>query len=202
MFKNLIDKVCKCYLFFKVKREGGYAFSQSIRKFYINRYGIHIGYGSYGGIFDNNNIPAGVYVGNYCSIAQGVKIFRTNHPINYFTMHPLFYNPALGYVNEDILERPELHIGNDVWIGASSIILPTVKNIGNGAIIGAGSIVTKDVLPYSIIAGNPAKLISMRFSDDIIKKLEESKWWTLDKETLINNKEKYANMINGSLCIR
>jgi serine acetyltransferase len=82
-----------------------------------------------------------------------------------------------------------------VWIGASAIILPRVSKIGNGAIIGAGSIVTKDVLPYAIVAGNPAKIMRMRFNKDIIKKLEESKWWELDKKRLIENKQYFEEII-------
>jgi serine acetyltransferase len=94
-----------------------------------------------------------------------------------------------------MLERPILNIGHDVWIGASSIILPSVKIIGNGSIIGAGTIVNKDVLPYSIIIGNPAKLIRMRFSDYVIMKLEESQWWMLNREELINNKKLFEDII-------
>jgi acetyltransferase-like isoleucine patch superfamily enzyme len=117
----------------------------------------------------------GIYIGNYCSFGPGIKIYRANHLVEYFTTHPLFYSPQYSYVKKDI-DRPKLIIGNDVWIGASVVILPRVKKIGNGAIIGAGSIVTKDVLPYTIMAGNPAKIIRMRFNKDTIKRLEESKW--------------------------
>jgi acetyltransferase-like isoleucine patch superfamily enzyme len=65
----------------------------------------------------------------------------------------------MGYVKRDMLDRPKLYIGHDVWIGANVIILPGCYKIGNGAIIGAGSIVTKDVPPYAIVAGNPSRLI-------------------------------------------
>jgi acetyltransferase-like isoleucine patch superfamily enzyme len=165
------------------------AFSPKIKKYYLKRYNIEIGYGTYGGCFDKDNIPPGTHFGNYCSIASGVKIFRANHPINYFTTHPFFYNPIFGYVKYDCLDRQELYIGHDVWIGYSCIILPSVRMIGNGAVIGAGSVLTKDVLPYSIVAGNPAKIIRMRFSNDIIEKLENIRWWNWDKEKLIKNKE-------------
>lgn len=192
----IVKKIQNFILNKKVKREGGQAFSETLRNIYSKKYNIQIGYGSYGGCFHPRYIPAGTVFGNYCSIAQEVKIFRANHPSDYFTLHPLFYNPAMGYVKADKLERPPLIVGHDVWIGSSSIILPTVRKIGNGAVIGAGSIVTKDVLPYSVVAGNPAKFLKMRFSEDKIEKLEATQWWNLKKEELITNKEKLEKIIN------
>jgi acetyltransferase-like isoleucine patch superfamily enzyme len=70
-----------------------------------------------------------------------------------------------------------LSIGNDVWIGQNAIILPSVARIGDGAVIGAGAVVTKDVEPYSIVVGNPARLLRYRFSQETIVKLQESRWW-------------------------
>ncbi len=170
---------------FIAKKEKGFPYSNSLRILYYEVYGIQIGYGTYGGCFNSTNIPAGVIFGNYCSIAQNVKIFRANHPLNSFTSHPILFNPIMGYVTEDKLNRPQLIIGNDVWIGENVVILPNVRAIGNGSIIGAGSIVTKDVESYTIIAGNPAKLIKRRFSDTIIEKLEKTRWWKLEFEELI-----------------
>ena len=120
----------------------------------------------------------------YRSIASGVRIFRANHPSGRFTTHPILYNPAMGYVAKDMLERPPLEIGHDVWIGANAIILPGVSRIGNGAVIGAGSVVTKDVGPYEIVAGNPARAIRMRFDERQIAALESSRWWELDRHEL------------------
>lgn len=192
----LIDKIKQRLLFSKMKKEGGQAFSYSIRKYYAETHNIKIGYGTYGGCF-HPTIPSGTIFGNYCSVAQGIKIFRANHPLFYFTTHPLFYNPRMGYVKRDMLERPQLIVGHDVWIGANAIILPGCTRIGNGAIIGAGSIVSKDVLPYAIVVGNPAKIIKMRFSEEIIEKLETIQWWNWDKEELIKNKEFLENIVNG-----
>lgn len=180
-----------------VRKEGGDAFSLTLRETYAKKHGIHVGYGSYGGCFNSKNIPPNSYFGNYCSIGRDVKIFRANHPYNYFTTHPLFYNPAMGYVNKDTLNRPSINIGNDVWIGDNVIITPSVLSIGNGAIIGAGSIVTKDVLPYSIMVGNPAKLIKSRFDEHIIDQIEESQWWLLSKDDLIRYKCKFEEITNG-----
>lgn len=177
--KKIINKI--------VAQEGGQMYSKTIREIYRNKYNITIGYGSYGGCFSNTNVPPGVEFGNYCSIAKNIRIFRANHPKDTFTSHPLLYNPVAGYVEKDMLVRPKLSIGHDVWIGEWAVILPNVTTIGNGAIIGAGSIVTKNVEPYSIVAGNPAKKIGMRFSEEVILELEKTKWWLKEKSQLIES---------------
>ena len=80
------------------KIDGGFPFSNNIRQLYSEVHNIEIGYGSYGGCFDLDNIPPNVTIGNYCSFASNVKIFRANHPLNLFTTHPITYNPVMGYV--------------------------------------------------------------------------------------------------------
>lgn len=180
-----------------LKMEGGEMYSPTIRSIFEKKYGIEIGYGTYGGCFNTtNNIPKNVRFGNWCSIAKNIRIFRANHPKGEFTSHPLMYNPLAGYVEKDMLIRPPLNIGHDVWIGEWVIILPNVKKIGNGAIIGAGSIVTKDIEPYSIVAGNPAKKIGSRFNEEIIIEIEKSKWWEMDKDELIKNVEILNEVVN------
>lgn len=169
-----------------LRKEGGYAFSKTIRTLYAKYYGLHIGYGSYGGVFSHVNIPrpCQVFVGNYCSIGSGLKVFRANHPADRFTTHPVLYNPAFKYVEKDMLHRPPLHIGNDVWTGSGVTICPGCSKIGDGAIIGAGSVVTHDVSAYCVIAGCPARIIRKRFNDKQIEYLQSSKWWMLDIESL------------------
>jgi acetyltransferase-like isoleucine patch superfamily enzyme len=179
------------------KLDGGTMYSVGLREVYKKKYGIIIGYGSYGGCFSTKNVPKDVTFGNYCSIAQNIRIFRANHPATAFTTHPLLYNSVAGYVEKDMLDRLPLTIGHDVWIGEWVTILPSVKKIGNGAIIGAGSVVTKDVPAYTIVAGNPAKAIRMRFSEEIIEKLEATQWWNWDKEELINNMGSLESIVNG-----
>ena len=100
-------------------------------------------------------------------------------------MHPYFYNPALGYKVKDV-QRKGLVIGHGAWIGYNTIICPGCDSIGNGAVIGAGSILTHNVEPYSIVAGNPAKTIRMRFTEDSIKLIEELKWWDYSPKDLMN----------------
>ena len=85
-----------------------------------------------------------------------------------------------------------MFIGHDVWIGDGTIILPSVTSIGNGAVIGAGSIVTKNVEAYSVVVGNPARKIKMRFTPKVIRDLETSRWWEMDKNAL---KKELQNLV-------
>lgn len=163
--------------------EGGWYFSETIRDIYKEEYGLSIGIGSYG-CFVPARFPKGTIIGNYCSIARNVTVLNANHPMERASMHPLFYDSKLGASNMFSLERKALTIGHDVWIGQDVIITKGCTHIGNGAVIGAGSIVTKDIAPYDIVAGNPARIIRRRFNDEIIKELEESHWYELSPEQL------------------
>lgn len=113
-----------------------------------------------------------VKIGNYCSIANNVSIGQGEHDLTKISTNSIFYDNAF---NE--LTKGDCEIGNDVWIGVDSIIKRGIK-IGNGAVIGANSVVTKDVPPYAIVVGSPAKIIRYRFDESKIKLIEDSKWWT------------------------
>ena len=109
-------------------------------------------------------------IGNFVSIAPGVQfLMGVNHQMNTLTTYPL-YSRFVAYDKMDANSRGKINIGNEVWIGTNALIMSGVT-IGKGAIIAAGSIVTKDVPPYMIYGGNPAKLIKPRFSEDIIQEL-------------------------------
>jgi len=112
-----------------------------------------------------------VNIGNYCSIANNVSIGQGEHDLNKVSTNSIFYENAF-----EELTKNDCEIGNDVWIGVDSIIRRGVR-IGNGAVIGANSVVTKDVPPYAIVAGSPAKVIRYRFEEEKIKLIENSKWW-------------------------
>lgn len=159
------------------KFEGGPMFSSAWRRILADYHGLNIGAYSYGCCMTPGIFPPGVTIGRYVSIANGVEVFRRNHPIERISTHPFFYNKEMGYVAEDSIELFPLTIGHDAWIGSHAIILPGCKSIGIGAVVGAGAVVTKDVPDFAIVGGNPAKLIRHRFSEEQQCRALESKWW-------------------------
>jgi len=175
--------------------EGGYFYESASRNIYKKYFDITIGYGT-AGYVDIGKIARGTVFGNYCGISYNTYIYNANHPPRYFTTHALLFNPKFGCAKEDVIPRTKLQIGHDVWLGLNSIILPSVKYIGNGAIIGAGSVVTRNVERYNIVAGNPAKIVGVRFPEDVINRLEDSRWWELDKYELVRNKSKFEEIVN------
>ena len=127
-------------------------------------------------------------VGKFCSVATGCLIGLAGHNLQGISTSPVFTerdNPSGSCwteKHEENVLRP-VTIGNDVWIGVRVIILGGVK-IGNGAVIGAGSVVTRDVPPYAVVAGAPARLIRYRFEEPVIRRLEELQWWNKSEEEL------------------
>ena len=134
-------------------------------------------------------------IGKFCSIATGVKIGIAGHPTNLLSTNSIFYldNSLNEKFKNKIEYTPYTHtiIGNDVWIGEKALIMSGVT-IGDGAIIAAHAVVTKDVPPYSIVGGVPAKVIKYRFSEDVIEKLLDLKWWNMTDEEIIAHKEFFA----------
>jgi len=121
-------------------------------------------------------------IGSFCSIGPEVIIGGLGaHPTGFVSTHPIFYSTlcqsGVSFANENLFdELKNVTIGNDVWIGARALVLDGIT-IGDGAIIAAGAIVTKDVPPYAIVGGVPAKLIRYRFSEEVISTLLEWEWW-------------------------
>ena len=133
-------------------------------------------------------------IGKFCALARGVKFIMNgaNHKLDGFSTYPFF---GFGNGWERVLPQPEEFpykgdtvVGNDVWIGYEAVIMPGVT-IGDGAIVAANSVVVKDVLPYTIVGGNPAKLIRQRFEDDVIEVLLMVVWWNWDIEKITRNLE-------------
>lgn len=125
-------------------------------------------------------------IGKYCSIASGVQILLGGeHRKDWVTTYPFnVIFPEARNIKGHPASKGDIVIGNDVWLGLNAIILSGVK-IGNGAVIGAGSVVVKDVPSYSIVVGNPAKVIGFRFSSEIIEELEKIQWWNWPEEKVI-----------------
>ena len=129
-------------------------------------------------------------IGKFCSIACGAKFLFTsaNHSLRSLSTYPfpIFYE-EWGLDAKDIRQawdkRGDIVIGNDVWIGFEAVILSGVT-VGDGAIIGSRTVVTKDVPPYTIVGGAPARPIRRRFEDAVIEKLEALRWWDWDEEAI------------------
>jgi len=131
-------------------------------------------------------------IGKYCSIGSDVKCGLGRHPSNTFvSTHPIFYSTIkqsqIAFTEKNHFEEYEwIKIGNDVWVGSNVIILDGVV-IGDGAIISSGAVITRDVPPYAIVGGIPAKIIRFRFEEEDIQKLLNFKWWNLDLKWIKNN---------------
>ena len=133
-------------------------------------------------------------IGSFCSIAGGIEIFLGgNHRTDWITTYPfghVYQNTFNSFSGEGHPStKGDVIIGNDVWIGDGATIMSGVT-IGNGAVIAAKSLIVKDVPPYSIVGGNPGRIIRYRFDENTIKTLEELAWWTLP-DNIINSLTPY-----------
>jgi len=138
-------------------------------------------------------------IGKFCSIASNVSIGPGIHKTDCVSTHPVFYlknTPLLKkFSNSDQFESSRrTFIGNDVWIGEKAIIIDGIK-IGNGAIIASGAVVTKNVEPYSIVGGVPAKILKYRFNENERNSLLKTEWWNSSEEWLQKNHQSFNNVI-------
>ena len=131
---------------------------------------IHVGRCTYGEIYVSSpNTSNELYIGNFCSLAGEVRfLLGSDHPVNQLSTYP--FKSKITCNGIDAISKGDIIVRDDVWIGQRAIILSNV-NIGQGAVIAAGSVVTKDVPPYAIVGGVPAKVIKYRFSPEMIKEL-------------------------------
>ena len=143
------------------------------------------------------NKDANLVVGNFCSIAGNVNIYLGgNHKTDWVTTYPF------GHINQNIFNKfngnghpatkGDVIIGNDVWIGNNVTIMSGVT-IGDGVVIANNSHVVKNIEPYSLVGGNPAKLIKYRFTPEQIEKLLEIKWWYWDDDKINNHTNLLCN---------
>lgn len=137
---------------------------------------------------DRNDVDK-LIIGAFCSIGSGASFIMAGnqgHRHNWISCFPFYYMAEVDSFSEatdGYQNAGDTVIGNDVWIGSEAMIMPGVK-IGDGSIIGSRALVTKDVDPYTVVGGNPSKLIKRRFSDENTKILLEIKWWNWDEHIL------------------
>lgn len=132
-----------------------------------------------------------ISIGNFCSIARDVTIQEYFHDTSKITTYYIGRNFFNQPIENEVVSKGPIAIGSDVWIGTGVQILSGVQ-IGHGAVIGANAVVTKDIPPYAIVGGNPAKIIKYRFSEERIAELLEMKWWEWSDEEIKSNKHLFV----------
>lgn len=172
---------------------GGVSPRALIGKYCIVRRGSEVGHdvvlGDYSYISGPRSYVEAARIGKFCSIARQVVIGVSDHDIAAVTTHPFRVSPEYGGLVKRVrsfTQKPPPIIGNDVWIGMNSVIMRGVI-IGNGAVVAANSVVTKDIPPYAIFGGIPAKLIKNRFSTEIAQSIQRTEWWNWPPDKLLNN---------------
>jgi acetyltransferase-like isoleucine patch superfamily enzyme len=162
---------------------------------------VVVGNNSYGALevysWLNNNDK--LYIGSYVSISSDVKfIIDGNHNTSYLTTFPFEAILFDEITDSNVVGKGSISIGDDVWIGMNSMILSGV-NVGQGAVIGAGSVVAKDIPPYAIVAGNPAKIVKYRFPQGIVEKLIKLDFKKIDKDFVKNNLSLFYRDVDNNL---
>ncbi len=149
--------------------------------------------GDYSYINTNSKV-SNTIIGKFCSIGPNVQIVLGTHPSKFVSSHPVFYanNKPFKTFSDGIYfkEYEDVVIGNDVWI-AEGVLIPGGITIGDGAIIMARAVVTKNVEPYSIVGGIPAKHIKYRFDVETINRISQTKWWDWEEKKLKENYKKF-----------
>jgi len=138
-------------------------------------------------------------IGKFGNVASQARLGPTNHPIHRPTAHHFTYRSEIydmGETDEEIFEwraDQPVEIGHDVWIGHNATVLPDVT-VGNGAVVAAGAVVSRDVEPYTVVAGVPAEPIRRRFSPAVAARLESTEWWHWDYETLAERLSEFRDL--------
>ena len=137
-------------------------------------------------------------IGRYCAIGYDTRIITSDHDYNYANVQVALQEKNFPST-EMMIKKNGVEIGSNVWVGDAAVILSN-SNVGNGAIVGAGSVVTKNVPAFSIVVGNPAKLVKYRFTKEMIDCLENIAWWDWPEDRIIKNDDFFSlNLSNVSV---
>ena len=201
LYDDKIDEKFRNFNIYTTARNGGISRFKKNEKIQISNFAVIEQYSMFlkGSLFfsmgafssTNSQLPVNTVIGRYSSIAHNVQRMSGSHPTSRFTTSMLTYDSKVDAFNDyldsnskTIIHTPHglpnsspLIIGNDVWIGQDVTFSTSGISVGDGAIVAAGSLVTKDVPPYTIVGGVPAKFIKYRFPEETIKKLLDLKWW-------------------------
>lgn len=156
---------------------------------------ISVGNYSYGKLYVyDNNYKSSLNIGRFCSIGGDVHfMLGSEHAVNTISTYP--FKVKINSESNEALSKGDIIIGDDVWIGERATVLSGVK-IGQGAVIAAGAVVTKDIPPYAIAAGVPAKVVKFRFNENIIHELQKIDYSGLTREQIINNLDKLYKQVD------
>jgi len=185
-YVRTVDPGAKATIFRGIRRADD-RYDSFTREFFKRHLDIEIGRHTYGGWLIDGSIASGTRIGSFCSLAGGVRIGGTNHPLEYVSTHPFLYLANRGFVernDEQLLAKGNapVVIEDDVWLGSNAVVLPGCR-VARGAVVAAGAVITRDVGAYEIVGGVPARVIRRRFSGDQATRLAAVDWpgWSDDQ---------------------
>jgi virginiamycin A acetyltransferase len=137
-----------------------------------------------------------IRIGNYCSIARGVSLYEYRHDYERLSTYYIGRNVLGRPLDDEIESKGPIDLGHDVWIGAYAHVLSGVT-VGNGAVVAANAVVTRDVPPFAIVAGSPARVLKYRFDEPTRARIAELAWWNWDRDTVRKNGALFTGKYKG-----